>query len=224
MSGSAAPTGSGTATTLSSTEIFGNGQGAPLVAARAHHTVTALPNGELVVIGGEDGKSVLASIEVYGAPTTPSPTGAAPVSSGTGHGNGNGNGNSQGNGNGNGQGHGNGNGNSQGKGSPGTTPAPTTTTTTTAPAAGAPSIDQVSPPQAAPGDSIELKGTGFDPDPTKDTVTIGGVAAPVTAAQNNPNHDRLTVVVPASLKSGPSYTITVTVAGKASNTYAFSVR
>ncbi|HZU99005.1 MAG TPA: kelch repeat-containing protein, partial [Planctomycetota bacterium] len=197
---------------LGSTEILGNGAAAGLQAGRAYHTATALSNGELVVIGGQDGPAILASIEVYGANTTPTPAGstvagstAATSSSSKGAKN-----PGQSNGNGNGQ-----NQNAQGQNGGNGHPA--------LPATGAPGISQVSPGQAAPGQAINIQGIGFDPTAANDTVVIGGANATVLTAAVNPSHDQLQVTIPATLKPGV-VTITVTVGGKTSSAVNFTVR
>jgi hypothetical protein len=197
-SSSTAPVGS---SALASTEFYGQGQGAPLKSARAHHTTTALPSGQIVVIGGEDGSSVLASIEVYGAPASsmPSPTGTAgpgsttapPTSSAT-------------------TGPGNGNGRGQNNNAP-------------PPPAGTPALQQFSPPVGDAGDLVNLTGLNLDPVPARNVVTFGSVVATVTAIQTNPDHQRMVVQVPASLKTG-THAVTVTVNGKKSNALAFRVR
>ncbi len=205
-SGSLAPLGS---SALGSSEILGAGAAAGLQAGRAYHTATALSNGELVVIGGEDGPAILASIEVYGANTTPTPAGSTAggstaATSSSSHG-----AKAPGQGNGNGQGQ-----NAQGQNGNGHPAAPAT---------GAPGISQVSPAQAAPGQAIMIQGIGFDPTAANDAVVIGGAAATVLTAAVNPSHDQLQVTVPATLKPGP-VTVTVTVGGKTSTAVNFTVR
>ncbi len=205
-SGSTAGVGSASFAALSSTEFYGAGQGAPLKSGRAHHTTTALPNGQVVVIGGEDGSNVLASIEVYGGPSaTPTSTGpggttgpgstAAPTSSSTTN-------------------PGNGNGNGNGRGQNNNAPPPP---------AGVPALQQFSPPQGDAGDLVNLTGLNLDPVPTKNVVTFGTVAATVNAITVNPDHSRMVVQVPLTLKTG-SYQVTVTVNGKKSNALTFRVR
>ena len=49
----------------------------------------------------------------------------------------------------------------------------------------------MSPAQGAGGDTVNLKGMGFNVDPTKDLVSFGGTAAKVQLEQSNPSHDTL---------------------------------
>jgi RHS repeat-associated protein len=68
---------------------------------------------------------------------------------------------------------------------------------------GACTITGLSTHHAPPGERLTVLGTGFDPDPTRNTVTVGGVQTQVTAG----GADSLTVRVPLTATDG-----TVTVA------------
>lgn len=67
-------------------------------------------------------------------------------------------------------------------------------------------VQLFAPAFGRPGDTVTIVGTGFSTTPASHQVTIGGVAATVTAAAA----DHLQVTVPGSVASGP---IAVTVAG-----------
>ena len=75
-------------------------------------------------------------------------------------------------------------------------------------AAGTVVIATYSPPSAAPGSSITINGSGFSTTAAQNVVTIGGVAATVTAATAN----TLTVTVPTAVANGQ---VSVTVTGVA---------
>ncbi len=191
---------------LASTELYGFGPAASMVTARAHHSATALPSGEIVIIGGENGSTVLGSIEVYGrAGSTVAGSTIANTNSASSPAQGMGKGQGQGQGQQAQQGQG------KGQGSSGVA------------AVASLSLDQASPAQGSVGDTVNLKGMGFNVDPTKDLVSFGGTAAKVQLEQSNPNHDSLQVDVPAGLKPGV-YMITVTVGGKVSNALPFTVK
>lgn len=68
-----------------------------------------------------------------------------------------------------------------------------------------------SPPTAAPGASLTINGSGFSTTLSQNAVTIGGVAATVTAATTN----ALTVTVPTGVQSGQ---VSVAVTGVATAT------
>ena len=72
-------------------------------------------------------------------------------------------------------------------------------------AASALCVQRFAPAYGRPGDSVTVVGRGFSATPSSNQVTIGGVAATVTAAAA----DHLTITVPAAAASGR---ITVTVA------------
>jgi YD repeat-containing protein len=61
------------------------------------------------------------------------------------------------------------------------------------------SVIEVGPQQAAAGDEVQVWGTGFDPDPDRNTVSFGDAEADVT----NVGPLSLTVVVPDDAGSGP---------------------
>jgi hypothetical protein len=78
-------------------------------------------------------------------------------------------------------------------------------------------VQRFAPMYGRPGDSVTIVGTGFSTTPSSNQVTIGGVAATVTAAAA----DHLKVTVPNGVASGP---IAVTVASvTATSTQTFTV-
>lgn len=77
----------------------------------------------------------------------------------------------------------------------------------------------VTPTTATGGSQIVLLGTGFSSDASQDHVTIGGVAATVTAA----NTCSLTVTVPPSALAGPGSIQVTTPSGSATYTGSFSL-
>jgi hypothetical protein len=62
-----------------------------------------------------------------------------------------------------------------------------------------PRVDEVEPPSARPGETVEIRGRGFVGDGRADRVTFSGVAATVEAAAPG----RLVVRVPDGARSGP---------------------
>ena len=81
-----------------------------------------------------------------------------------------------------------------------------TETFTVAAPSPSPTITSVEPSTAAPGVEVVVRGQNFAARPTDNTVTIGGVAAVVNAAEPT----SLRVIVPVSARSGP---LTVRTAG-----------
>ena len=77
-------------------------------------------------------------------------------------------------------------------------------------------VQRFAPMFGRPGDGVTVVGTGFSTTPASNQVTIGGIAATVTAAAA----DHLKVTVPSAVASGP---IAVTVAGvTATSTQTFT--
>jgi hypothetical protein len=79
-----------------------------------------------------------------------------------------------------------------------------------------PQLSGLSPGRGVPGTVVAILGEGFDPDPAKNLVTIGGVPAAVIVASTT----IITAAVPGAAGSGP---VQVTVASRASNTLDFVV-
>jgi N-acetylneuraminic acid mutarotase len=61
-----------------------------------------------------------------------------------------------------------------------------------------PSISDFSPTDGSPGDLVVINGTNFNPDPTKDAVSFGGVSAEIT----NASATQITAKVPQQARSG----------------------
>ena len=74
-----------------------------------------------------------------------------------------------------------------------------------------PVVTGVAPASAAPGDTVSVSGRGFQPDPLRNDVRVGGVAALVVSAAP----DALVVVVPRIGPGGPARAIEVRVPGSA---------
>jgi YVTN family beta-propeller protein len=88
--------------------------------------------------------------------------------------------------------------------------APVTNTFTTAPNATVPDILFLDPSSGVAGAMVTIAGSGFDPNPAKNTITFNGYSAPVKTA----TFTTLTTEVPLSAMSGP---VQVTVNGTASD-------
>ncbi|RPJ86861.1 MAG: choice-of-anchor D domain-containing protein, partial [Acidobacteria bacterium] len=92
---------------------------------------------------------------------------------------------------------------------------------TVAPAAGAPSISFLYPPEGQIGKEIRIRGTGFSADPSRNQVTFPGNGAQRLAATvKNASASEVAVFVPYGAVTGP---VRVTVDGAASNDYLFHV-
>ena len=96
-----------------------------------------------------------------------------------------------------------------------TKPAVTTTLNTKA------KIEELSPVEGAPGDSVSLTGSGFSGN-KKLTVTVGGVAVPVNMQTQTNGNVNITFRVPKGSPVGER-TLVVTDEGGATNSTAFTV-
>ena len=96
-----------------------------------------------------------------------------------------------------------------------TKPAVTTTLNTKA------KIEELSPVEGAPGDSVSLTGSGFSGN-KKLTVTVGGVAVPVNMQTQTNGNVNITFRVPKGSTVGER-TLVVTDEGGATNSTAFTV-
>jgi uncharacterized protein (TIGR02145 family) len=88
--------------------------------------------------------------------------------------------------------------------------APVTKTFTTAPNATMPDILYLDPSSGVAGAAVTVAGSGFDPNPAKNTITFNGYSAPVKTATLT----TLTTEVPLAATSGP---VQVTVNGTSSD-------
>lgn len=81
-----------------------------------------------------------------------------------------------------------------------------------------PIITSIDPPAAPPGTTVVIAGTGFDPDPTKNTVTFNGIIAGASSSSLT----SATVVVPDGV-SGGIVNVQLTSRGTPSGLYLFDV-
>jgi hypothetical protein len=85
-----------------------------------------------------------------------------------------------------------------------------------------PLLSSLTPPQAEPGQTIQISGGGFDGEPESNEVRFGALKAEVTAAGDG----QLSVVVPKDIPvkdDKAQHQVVVTVGGRASNSLFFKV-
>jgi hypothetical protein len=94
--------------------------------------------------------------------------------------------------------------------------------TTTGPATNVPRIARLVPVHGEVGRNVQLFGSGFDANPTNNSVTftgVGGTRVPASVVLQT--NDELVVTVPRDAVSGP---VELSVAGQISNDFLFNVR
>ncbi|RPJ86058.1 MAG: hypothetical protein EHM18_08175 [Acidobacteria bacterium] len=92
---------------------------------------------------------------------------------------------------------------------------------TVAPAAGAPTISFLYPPEGQIGKEVRIRGTGFNADPSKNQVTFAGSGTQrLPAAIKNASASEVAIFVPYGAVTGP---VQIAVDGAKSNDYLFHV-
>ncbi|MEW6363949.1 MAG: IPT/TIG domain-containing protein [Acidobacteriota bacterium] len=86
-------------------------------------------------------------------------------------------------------------------------------------ASGGPQITKIQCRRATPGSPATIRGTGFSATPGNNTVKFGRYKAAIKKASQT----KLSVTIPTKCKRGTTYSVTVTVGGKTSNPWSFTV-